>query len=208
VSATLRKQPALGARGVMRKPAPQQRRPQAADRNARNQIHHEEGKYFSVIAVNVEIGNREVTKWSQPLIKSAQEGIIAFLIKRINGVYHFLVQAKLEAGNLDIIELAPTVQCLTGNYRKGLSDYEPPFLDIVLNASPEQIRYATYQSEEGGRFFKEQNKNMIVEVGDEFPIEVPENYCWMTLFQLKEFLKFNNYLNIEARSLISAIAFI
>lgn len=173
-----------------------------------HEIHHEEGKYFSVIAVNVEIGNREVTKWSQPLIKSAQEGIIAFLIKRINGVYHFLVQAKLEAGNLDIIELAPTVQCLTGNYRKGLSDYEPPFLDIVLNASPEQIRYATYQSEEGGRFFKEQNKNMIVEVGDEFPIEVPENYCWMTLFQLKEFLKFNNYLNIEARSLISAIAFI
>jgi oxidase EvaA len=172
------------------------------------EIHHEEGKYFSVIAVNVEIGNREVTKWSQPLIKSAQEGIIAFLIKRIKGVYHFLVQAKLEAGNLDIIELAPTVQCLTGNYRKGLSEYEPPFLDVVLNASPEQTHYATYQSEEGGRFYKEQNKNMIVEVGDDFPIEVPENYCWMTLFQLKEFLKFNNYLNIEARSLISAIAFI
>lgn len=173
-----------------------------------NEIRHEDGKYFSVIAVNVEIGNREVTKWSQPLIKSAQEGIIAFLIKRINGIYHFLVQAKLEAGNLDIIELAPTVQCLTGNYRKGLNDYEPPFLDIVLNASPDQIRYAAFQSEEGGRFYKEQNKNMIIEVGDEFPIEVPENYCWMTLFQLKEFLKFNNYLNIEARSLISAVSFI
>lgn len=172
------------------------------------EIRHQDGKYFSVIAVNVTIGNREVAQWSQPLIKPAQEGIIAFLIKRIKGVYHFLVQAKLEPGNLDIIELAPTVQCLTGNYRKGLSEYEPPFLDIVLNASPRQIRYSTYQSEEGGRFYKEQNKNMIIEVGDDFPIEVPENFCWMTLSQLKEFLKFNNYLNIEARSLISAASFV
>lgn len=172
------------------------------------EIRHQDGKYFSVIAVNVEIENREVKQWSQPLIKAAQEGIIAFLIKRIKGVYHFLVQAKLEPGNLDIIELAPTVQCLTGNYRKGLSEYEPPFLDIVLNALPDQIRYSTYQSEEGGRFYKEQNKNMIIEVGDDFPLEVPENYFWMTLWQLKEFLKFNNYLNIEARSLIAALSFV
>ncbi|NTU74002.1 NDP-hexose 2,3-dehydratase [Candidatus Roizmanbacteria bacterium] len=159
------------------------------------EIHHEEGKYFSVIGVNVEIGNREVQRWSQPLIKSAQEGIMAFLIKKIDGVYHFLVQAKLEAGNLDIIELAPTVQCLTGNYRKGLSEYEPYFLNDVLNAKPDQIRYSSFQSEEGGRFFKEQNKNMIIEVDDRFPNDVPESYCWMTLNQLKDFLKFNNYLN-------------
>jgi oxidase EvaA len=36
---------------------------------------------------------------------------------------------------------------------------------------------------------------------------VPENFCWLTLGQLKEFLRFNNYLNIQARSLIAALKF-
>ncbi len=171
-------------------------------------IYHEDKKYFSVIGVNVHIDNREVTNWSQPLIKSAQEGIIAFLIKKINGVYHFLVQAKLEAGNFDIIELAPTLQCLTGNYRKGLSEYEPEFLNYVLNVKPDQIQYSAYQSEEGGRFYREQNKNLIIEVDENFPVKVPENFIWMTLNQIQVFLKFNNYFNIESRSLISSARFI
>lgn len=172
------------------------------------EVYHEKRKYFSVIGVQVEIDNREVKSWDQPIIKSAQEGIIAFIIRKINGIYHFLVQAKLEAGNFDIIELAPTVQCLTGNYRKGFNEYEVMFLEDVLNAKPENIWYSTWQSEEGGRFFREQNRNLIVEVGDEFPVEVPENYIWMTLNQMKVFIKYNNYLNIAARSLIAAVKFV
>ena len=170
-------------------------------------INHKDKKYFSVIGVNVEIGNREVVSWDQPMVKPAQEGIIAFIVKPIKGVYHFLVQAKLESGNFDILELAPTVQCLTGNYRTGQNEYSVPFLNDVLNAKKEQIWYSTLQSEEGGRFFKEQNRNMIIEAEPDFPIEVPDNYCWMTLNQLSTFIKFNNYLNIAARSLIAAVSF-
>jgi oxidase EvaA len=48
---------------------------------------------------------------------------------------------------------------------------------------------------------------MIVEVGEDFPLEVGENYCWMTLNQMLRLIEFNNYLNIAARSLISAITF-
>jgi oxidase EvaA len=172
-----------------------------------NSIKHKEGKYFAVIGVNVEIDNREVVSWDQPMIKPAQEGIIAFIVKSINGVYHFLVQAKLEAGNFDVIELAPTVQCLTGNYRTGLNEYSVPFINEVLRARPENIWYSAMQSEEGGRFFNEQNRNMIIEVGSDFSINVPEKYCWMTLNQLSKFILFNNYLNIAARSLISAVNF-
>ncbi len=170
-------------------------------------INHKDDKYFSVIGVNVEIGNREVVSWDQPMIKPSQEGIIAFIVKSINGVYHFLVQAKLEAGNFDVIELAPTVQCLTGNYRTGFNEYSVQFINDVLQARPESIWYSAMQSEEGGRFFKEQNRNMIIEVGSDFPIDVPEKYCWMTLNQLSTFIVFNNYLNIAARSLVSAVIF-
>lgn len=170
-------------------------------------IHHKENKYFKVIGVNVEIGNREVVKWNQPMIQPAQEGLCAFVCKKINGILHFAVQAKLECGNFDIIELAPTVQCITGNYKQ-TEKGALPFLDYVLNASQNQIIIDTMQSEEGGRFFREQNRNMIIIAGDEIPIKLPHNYIWMTLNQLYIFLKFNNFLNIQARSLISAINFI
>ena len=170
-------------------------------------INHKDNKYFSVIGVHVEISNRESISWDQPMVKPTQEGIMAFVVKPFDGVYHFLVQAKLEAGNFDILELAPTLQCLTGNYRTGLNEYAVPFLNEVLNAEESQIWYSSYQSEEGGRFYKEQNRNMIVEAGKNFPSEIPENYCWMTLNQLLTFIRFNNYLNIAARSLISAVSF-
>ena len=81
-----------------------------------------------------------------------------------------------------------------------------PFINEVLHAKENQIWHKSYQSEEGGRFYHEQNLNMIVEVGDDFSIEVPKNYCWMTLDQLNNFMRFNNYLNIGARSLISLIS--
>jgi len=171
------------------------------------EIHHKDRKYFSVIGCNIHIGNREVVSWCQPLIKSAQEGIIAFLVKQINGIPHFLVQAKVEAGNFDILELAPTVQCLTGNYRKGLNEYEVPFIREVLETTPERVLYRSLQSEEGGRFYREQNLNIIAEVKDDFLAELPENYMWMTLNQLYTFIKFNNYLNIQARSLLAAVTF-
>ena len=172
-----------------------------------NTILHEDGKYFDVIGVSVEIGNREVVSWDQPMVRSAQEGLISFIVKKINGIYHFLVQAKLESGNFDIIEIAPTVQCLTGNYRKGENEFTIPYLEEVLNAPEDKIWYSSYQSEEGGRFFQEQNLNSIVEVGDDFKIEVEENYCWMTLNQVLSFVTYNNYVNIAARSLLSAINF-
>jgi len=170
-----------------------------------NEIAHKDGKYFKVIATQVEISSREVKKWSQPLIEPMQKGITVFIVKEINGVYHFLIQAKLECGNFDILEMAPTVQCLTGSYK---NSKETPFLDYVLNASTEQIKYDTLQSEEGGRFYREQNRNIIIEADDQFPVKVPDNYIWVTLNQLNIFLKFNNYLNIQSRSLISAISFI
>lgn len=173
-----------------------------------NTVYHKDHKYFDVIGVNVTIGNREVVSWNQPMVRSAQEGLMGFLVKKINGIYHFLVQAKLEPGNFDVVEMAPTVQCLTGNYRKGLNEYTIPYLEYFIEAPKENIWYSSYQSEEGGRFFQEQNLNIIVEVGDEFPIEVDENYCWLTLNQMMSFVTYNNYLNIAARSLLSAIKFI
>ena len=162
-------------------------------------------KYFRVLGVRVHIDNREVVSWCQPLVQPMQQGICAFVVKKIGGIYHFLVQAKLECGNRDVFELAPTVQCLTGSIFNGVS--RPPYTDYVLNAGKGQIIYDALQSEEGGRFYHEQNRNMIVEADDDFPIDVPPTFQWMTLGQINEFMRYSNYINIQARSLIAAIKY-
>ena len=153
----------------------------------------------------MEINNREVKTWCQPLVAPAQQGLTAFVMKKINGTYHFLVQGKVESGNFDTLEMAPTVQCITDNYT---GKNNQPFVEYVLNAKLEQILVDTLQSEEGGRFYQEQNRNLIIEADDSFPTKnLPENYIWVSFQQLMLFLQFNNYLNIQSRSLISLIKF-
>lgn len=167
------------------------------------EIVRSDGKYFKIIGVNVTISNREVASWCQPLVQPMQDGLCAFIIKKINGVYHFLVQAKLECGNFDVMELAPTVQCLTGNAEE--SSVKPAFYDYIMNVRKEQVLIDALQSEEGGRFYHEQNRNLLIEADEDFPLALPERYTWMTLRQIYKFLRFNNYLNIQARSIISAL---
>jgi oxidase EvaA len=169
-------------------------------------IYHEANRYFEVIGVDVTISNSEVSKWAQPIIKPCQDGVAAFITKMINGQLHFLMQAKIEIGNFDIVELAPTVQCITGSYLGGAAEYEGPYLHEILNATADQIQYDVMLSEEGGRFYKNQNRNLIILVDDNTPLKELDRYRWMTLSQIMQFMQFNNYINIEARSLISLLS--
>jgi len=167
-------------------------------------IKHESKPFFSVIAVKVQAGNREVIQWTQPLLKENNLGLLGFIVKKINGVLHFLVQAKVEPGSFDTVDLAPTVSC--SNYSQVLKSSErPPFLEFFENPIRESILFSTIQSEEGGRFFHFQNLNMIIQVEEDNVIEVPDNYTWLTLAQLMKLIRFG-FLNIESRSLISSFS--
>jgi oxidase EvaA len=170
-----------------------------------NEIKHIDNKYFKIIGVEVVIGNREVVSWCQPMVEPMSNGICAFVSREIDGVIHFAVQAKLECGNHDIIELAPTVQTLTGDLDL-IDTSKVPFLDYVLNADPKNVIFDCMQSEEGGRFYREQNRNLII-LDNSVNLELPENFIWMTLNQINKFIKYNNYFNIQSRSLVSAITF-
>ena len=169
------------------------------------EIRHHDGRFFSVIGVSVAASNREVQSWEQPLIESAKGGILCFICQKKNSILHFLVQARVEPGNLDCLEMAPTLQCTPSNYDQDKPELWPPFYDLVINSSGSNIRYSAMQSEEGGRFYHDQNRYLIIEVDSNQELVLPENYIWMTIRQMKEFIRFNNYFNIEARGLLSCL---
>ncbi|GHE98784.1 NDP-hexose 2,3-dehydratase [Streptomyces longispororuber] len=171
-------------------------------RRTETEIAHQEGKHFTVIAADVRADTREVTRWTQPLLAPVERGVVAFLARNVDGVLHLLAHAKTEAGLLDACELAPTVQCLPVNYR---GREQPRYLDVVLAAPPEAVRFDTVLAEEGGRFHHADNRYMIVEVGDEVPLADDPDYHWMTVRQLMELVQHSRYVNVQARSLLASL---
>lgn len=170
-----------------------------------DRISHETGLFFDVIAVDVHARNREVLSWTQPMIESRHRGIVAFLIKRIGGVVHALVNARVEPGYLDMVELAPSVQCTPENYTHLAPEARPPLMDEVLGAPPDLVHFDVVLSEEGGRFFHTRNRYMIVEIPPERDIDAPSDFRWMTLHQLAGLMQHSHYVNIQARSLITCM---
>jgi oxidase EvaA len=164
-----------------------------------------DGAPFSVIQMHVETNCREVEMWDQPIVSSRGEGLIGFLCQRRAGVLHFLVQARAEAGLFDGIELTTTVQCDPGfDFRNGCRTNHQ-FLEFFDAPDPGMIRASVRQSEEGGRFFQDQNRYVVLEADESESLTIPDNYCWMTLGQMKAMPRFNHFFTNEARSLIACL---
>ncbi|MEV0465451.1 NDP-hexose 2,3-dehydratase family protein [Nocardia tengchongensis] len=166
---------------------------------------HREGRYFSVFGVDVEAAGREVATWSQPILEPVDRGLIVFLGRTIRSVFHVLAHARTDAGTRDIVEIGPTISCNPANYSHVPDDRRPRFLDILQGVHESDILFDAVHSEEGGRFFHAENRYMVVDVGEDFPLEVPSDYCWITLEQLGTLDRFGNLVNIAARCLASCM---
>lgn len=174
-------------------------------KRSRGIIHRLDGRHFSVIGVDVRASDREVRSWSQPMLRPSARGLIAFLGRRFDGVFHVLVHARTEAGTADVVEMGPTVACIPDNYAGAVDAAQPRYLDLVLGASASQLLVDILHSEEGGRFYHAENRYLVIDVGEDFPPDVPDSYCWMTIDQLAGFVRYGNHVNVGARCLLSCM---
>ncbi|MEU3648815.1 NDP-hexose 2,3-dehydratase family protein [Lentzea sp. NPDC034063] len=169
-------------------------------------IEHEEGRYFKAVAVEVRAGNRERVQWTQPLFEAVGPGVVAFLLRDFGGTPHVLVHARADGGFLDTVELAPTVQCTPRNYAHLSTVDQPPYLELVRNASARNIRYEAVHSEEGGRFLNASSRYLLVDTNDaETPLEPLPGYAWASVAQLTQLTRHGHYLNVEARTLLACL---
>ena len=169
-------------------------------------IYHESKGFFEVIGVKVSnTFDREVGKegWTQPMIANNPGGILGLLMKKINGIPHYLVQAKAEPGNIGKLQLSPTLQATTSNLLKAHGGTKPLFAEYFDDKENVNIIYAKWQSEDGGRFHLKSNFNMIVEVNENEELIIPNYFIWVTLFQIKQLLKIENYVGPHIRGIIS-----
>ena len=117
----------------------------------------------------------------------------------IAGKRRFLVKAQAEVGCFDGMELGPTVQ------REAVcreSENEMDRLFMKQLQAGKGIKHDVILSEEGGRFYHEQNRNVIIET---VAFEPLNGYFWADYRTLNMLTQVNNCLNIQLRNLLSLL---
>ncbi len=76
------------------------------------------------------------------------------------------------------------------------------YIKKYFNTNKGKIIYNKVHSDEGGRFFHSQSKNIIVKISDDEKIILNSNYIWMSHNQVLHFIK-KGIFNIEARLLFA-----
>ena len=169
-------------------------------------VTHDSGGFFQVIGVKVSnTFDREVGKkgWTQPMIAKNPGGILGIIMKRINDIPHYLLQAKAEPGNIGKLQLSPTLQATTSNLLKAHGGSKPLFAEYFNEENDLNVIYAKWQSEDGGRFHLKSNYNMIVEINENENLKIPDSFIWVTLYQIKHLMKIENFVGPHVRGIIS-----
>ena len=167
-------------------------------------LRHVTNKFFSIEGIKVKVlSNDKVKEWSQPIINQPEIGILGILCQKRSGLLYFLMQAKMEPGNVNKAQLSPTLQATKSNFTQVHGGKSPPYLEYFQNLSDKTIIVDQLQSEQGARFLRKRNRNMIIEVDRNIHVNLLNNYCWLTLGQLKHLIKQNNIINMDARTVLS-----
>lgn len=170
-------------------------------------IRHESGKFFAITGALVR--HRSDTteiSWDQPIIDQPEVGILGILAKKIRGVLHVCLQSKEEPGNINSVQLSPTVQATYSNYTQVHGGSPPMFIEYFTDPAKGQLITARLQTEDGGRFLYKSNRNMIVAVGEDELEDLPDNFIWVTLRQIGQLMKRDNIVHACTRSILSTLA--
>jgi oxidase EvaA len=165
-------------------------------------VHHT-GGFFRITGLRVEDAEGPVTDWMQPIIHQPEVGILGIAVCEFDGVLHLLMQAKMEPGNINTLQLSPTVQATRSNYLRLHGGSRTKYLEYFAKPGTSRVLVDVLQSEQGGRFFHKRNRNMIVEVTD--PPAIGDEHHWLTLGQVHALLSQNNVVNMDTRSVLSSL---
>lgn len=160
--------------------------------------------FFSVKGMRNFVDDKFVCE--QPVIIQPEIGYLGIICKMIGGELNFLMQAKIEPGNVNCVQISPTIQATKSNFTRAHGGNLPTYFEYFENSGKYQVIYDQIQSEQSARFYKKRNRNMIMLIEDD--IEVYANYKWLTLGQIKELMKIDNLVNMDTRTVLSGIPFV
>ena len=171
-------------------------------------LKHNSGQFFKVQGVKIlNASNREVKSWSQPILTQLHGGFLAFICRETKhrGI-EFLLEAKTEPGDNGDLKICPSFQATQSNLNRAHGGNIPQFKNIVIDLKKSELIYKCNHCEEGARFWKKSNMNIIVKLKDPYDERIKgKNYIWANFFQIKKLSLKNNIVNPFVKTILFMI---
>jgi oxidase EvaA len=174
---------------------------------ATGNLRHQSGRFFSVEGLRVTVEDTSAPgpprSWCQPILNQPEVGILGLLVKDFDGIPHVLMQAKMEPGNRNLVQLSPSVQATRSNYTRVHGGTPVRYLEYFREPGRGRVLADVLQSEQGSWFYRKVNRNMIVEISDD--VEPHEDFRWLSLGEVGDLLRMDNIVSMDARSTLSCL---
>lgn len=175
-------------------------------------IFHRSNDFFVIHGLRTTSKNREVlTTWDQPILEQVgyDGGLIGIIRKRFHGIPHYLCEAKEEPGNYGKVQISPSLQATFANLRQVHGGRKPHFAELFMTRNYSEkikILFDAWLAEDGGRLHLKRNRGILIEVNEKFEIPKPnDNFIWLSLYQIKQLLNEDAWINPHVRSIIAHV---
>ena len=172
-----------------------------------DKIYHNSGKFFEILGLRVgsDAGREVSSGWDQPIVKeyNYDGGVLGLLRTYIEGLPHYLVQARFEPGNYGPIQISPTLQATFSNLNQEHGGRKPHYHEFFNDFNEgKNYKFNSWLSEDGGKFYKKRNRGLVKQVNYEDTYIVDENFKWVSLHQIKKLMKYDALINPHLARLI------
>ena len=160
------------------------------------EIYHESKKFFRIVGIKINTNFYKKKIWYQPIIVQKEIGILG-IIKNIK-TNKYLLQAKVEPGNINKIQISPTVQATKSNYSRIHGGKTIPYLVYFKRKN----KNFSLQTEQAFRYFNKKNSNIVTFVKKK--ISVNKKFRWFSKTEIINLLKEKNLINMDTLSVFSS----
>ena len=162
----------------------------------KKKIYHESKRFFRIVGIKINSNFYKKKIWYQPIIVQNEIGILG-IIKNIK-TNKYLLQAKVEPGNVNKIQISPTVQATKSNYSRIHRGKTIPYLEYFLKRN----RNFSIQTEQAFRYFNKKNSNVVSYVSKK--IDISKKFRWFSKIEINNLLKKKNLINMDTLSVFSS----
>lgn len=115
----------------------------------------------------------------------------------------FLLQAIAECGNIDVLQLGPSIQNTRSSAGREHAGSRLPMAEVLTAKTGVSVVYRASHTEEGSRFWKRSNQNFVLFVEDEGVIETDlKMFYWASLSQIKALALTDDILNPFVKTIL------
>ena len=162
----------------------------------KREIYHISKKFFKITGIRIKTNFYNKKNWDQPIIVQNEIGILG-IIKNVR-TNKYLLQAKVEPGNINKIQISPTVQATKSNYSRIHGGKKIPFLEYFKKKN----KNLSLQTEQAFRYYNKKNSNIISYVYKKFDLD--ERFRWFSKIEIYNLLKEKNFINMDTLSVFSS----